>query len=238
MKKKQGAYTRGPIGRTMIRTAFAMVPGTLAMSGYNLADAFFVGRLGREPLAAMGFTFPVIMLAWCIFHGLGIGVVTNTSQALGGGKKNKAAGLVECGLILSVLLSLVIAVAGICSCDWIFRQFGAKGNTLELVIAYMNIWFLGCVTGTLSGLGNSLLIAAGDAKRAALMMMLGMILNAFLDPAMIFGFWFIPAMGIRGAALATLISTAFQSVLLFIVLRTSKEIFNDPIKDFFKLHLS
>ena len=115
MKNKKATYTRGPIGRTLIKTAFAMVPGTLAMSGYNLADAFFVGRLGREPLAAMGFTFPVIMFAWCIFHGLGVGVVTNTSQALGGGRKNKAAGLVECGLLLSILLSVVIGVIGIIS---------------------------------------------------------------------------------------------------------------------------
>ena len=157
MKNKQGSYTRGPIARTMIQTAFAMVPGTLAMSGYNLADAYFVGRLGREPLAAMGFTFPVIMLAWCIFHGLAIGVVTTTSQALGGGRKNKAAGLVECGVILSILLSIVIAVCGIICCRWIFEQFGARENTLELVLAYMNIWFAGCVSGTLSGLGNSLL---------------------------------------------------------------------------------
>ena len=224
MKKKQAGYTRGPIGRTMIKTAFAMVPGTLAMSGYNLADAFFVGRLGREPLAAMGFTFPVIMFAWCIFHGLGIGVVTNTSQALGGGKKNKAAGLVECGLILSILLSLVIAVIGICSCEMIFRQFGAKGNTLDLVMAYMNIWFLGCVTGTLSGLGNSLLIAAGDAKRAAQMMMLGMILNAFLDPAMIFGFWIIPAMGIRGAALATVLSQMIAAVTVLTLVKNKHKL--------------
>ena len=224
MKKKQGAYTRGPIGRTMIKTAFAMVPGTLAMSGYNLADAFFVGRLGREPLAAMGFTFPVIMLAWCIFHGLGVGVVTTTSQALGGGRKSKAAGLVECGVILSVLLSLVIAVAGICSCEWIFRQFGAKGNTLDLVMAYMNIWFLGCVTGTLSGLGNSLLIATGDAKRAAQMMMLGMILNAFLDPAMIFGFAFIPAMGIRGAALATVFSQLIAAATVLTLVKNKHKL--------------
>ena len=224
MKKKQAGYTRGPIGRTMIKTAFAMVPGTLAMSGYNLADAFFVGRLGREPLAAMGFTFPVIMLAWCIFHGLGIGVVTTTSQALGGGKKSKAAGLVECGILLSIFLSVVIAIAGLLSNEWIFRQFGARGNTLDLVISYMNIWFLGCVSGTLSGLGNSLLIAAGDAKRAAQMMMLGMILNAILDPLMIFGYGIVPAMGIRGAALATVFSQLIAAVTVLTLVKNKHKL--------------
>ena len=224
MKNKQGSYTRGPIARTMIKTAFAMVPGTLAMSGYNLADAFFVGRLGREPLAAMGFTFPVIMLAWCIFHGLGIGIVTTTSQALGGGRKNKAAGLVECGILLSVLLSVVIASCGIAGCGWIFRQFGAKGNTLTLVMSYMNIWFAFCVSGTLSGLGNSLLIAAGDAKRAAQMMMLGMIINAILDPAMIFGFGFIPAMGIKGAAWATVFSQSIAAITVLSLVKVKHKL--------------
>ena len=220
MKNKKATYTRGPIGRTLIKTAFAMVPGTLAMSGYNLADAFFVGRLGREPLAAMGFTFPIIMFAWCIFHGLGVGVVTTTSQALGGGRKNKAAGLVECGLLLSILLSVVIGTIGIFSSNWIFQQFGAKGNTLELVLSYMYIWFAGCVSGTLSGLGNSLLIAAGDAKRAAQMMMLGMIINAILDPVMIFGFGFIPGMGIKGAALATVFSQLIAATTVLYLVKS------------------
>lgn len=206
MAKDPAAYTRGAIGGTLIKTALAMVPGTLAMSGYNLADAFFVGRLGREPLAAMGFTFPVIMLAWCIFHGVGVGVVTTVSQSLGSGRHSKAAGLVECGLLLAVLISVIIAAAGMAGCGWIFRQFGARGNTLVLVMAYMNIWFFGCVTGTLSGLGNSLLIAAGDARMAAVMMMAGMVFNALLDPLMIFGLGPFPAMGIRGAALATVLS--------------------------------
>ena len=84
-KKNQAIYTRGPIGRTMMKTAFAMVAGTLAMSGYNIADTFFVGQLHSEiPLAAMGFTFPVIMLIGCVFRGLGVGVMTTAAQAVGG----------------------------------------------------------------------------------------------------------------------------------------------------------
>ena len=62
-------YTHGRIGVTMLKTATAMLAGTLAMSGYNIADTYFVGRIGgAEPLAAMGFTFPIVMLVGCIFH--------------------------------------------------------------------------------------------------------------------------------------------------------------------------
>ena len=85
-------YTTAPVRQVMFKTALAMIPGTLAMSGYNIADTWFVGRLpGAEPLAAMGFTFPVIMLIGCVFRGLAIGVMTTTAQALGAGRHDRAA---------------------------------------------------------------------------------------------------------------------------------------------------
>ncbi len=72
-------YTSGNIGKTMLKAALAMLPATLAMSGYNITDTFFIGRLGSAiPLAAMGYTFPVIMLVGCIFHGLTTGTMANT----------------------------------------------------------------------------------------------------------------------------------------------------------------
>lgn len=56
------AYTDGPIGAVMVKTALSMLPGTLAISGYNIVDTYFVSKLGTLPMAAMGFTFPVVML--------------------------------------------------------------------------------------------------------------------------------------------------------------------------------
>ena len=98
----KAAYTTGPIGKTMLMTAFSMLAGTLAMSGYNIADTYFVGQLGKIPLAAMGFTFPVIMLIGCVFRGLGVGVMTNAAQALGSGNNAKAGKLITSGLLPSV----------------------------------------------------------------------------------------------------------------------------------------
>ena len=62
MKKNKAVYTEGPIGRTMLKNGLAMIAGTIAICGYNIVDTYFVGQLGKIPLAAMGFTFPVIML--------------------------------------------------------------------------------------------------------------------------------------------------------------------------------
>ncbi len=220
MKNKDNAvFTRGSIGGTMVKTAFAMVAGTLAMSGYNIADTYFVGKLpGAEPMAAMGFTFPVIMLIGCVFHGLGIGVVTNSSQALGANKRAKAAGLISAGLLLILLVSVTIAILGMTTASGVFSLFGAKGHTLEMVKEYMNIWYFGCATAALAMAGNSILISIGTPRTASALMMAGMIINVILDPIFIFGFGFVPAMGIRGAAIATIISQCFSTVAMIILL--------------------
>ena len=218
LKKDDAVYTRGSIQGTMLKTGFAMLAGTLAMSGYNIADTYFVGQLGKSPLAARGFTFPVIMLIGCLFRGLASGVMTTAAQALGSGRKNKATRLVTSGILLIFLVSIVLALLGMASSEWIFEQFGATGETLELVKGYMNIWYFGCATASLSMTGNDLLIAAGDSKVASGMMIVGMFINVIFDPIFIFGFGPVPAMGIRGAALATIGSQFVATVVVLYVL--------------------
>ena len=218
--KNNNIYTTGPIRSVMLRTALSMLPGTLAMSGYNIADTYFVGQLpGSSPLAAMGFTFPVIMLLGCVFRGLASGVMTISAQALGGQKHRRASRLVSTGVLFIALFSILIAVLGIISTNHIFPLFGAKGETLILVNSYMSIWYFGCMTASLSMTGNSLLIAAGDSKMASLAMILGMLINVILDPLFIFGWGAVPGMGIKGAALATVLSQLISSIFVMGLLR-------------------
>ena len=202
--KKKANYLTGTIGKTMFKTAVSMLPGTIAVSGYNLADTYFVSQLGTLPLAAMGFTFPVIMILGCIFHGLGVGVMATVAHAVGGAKGVKAARLVTSGMLLIVIISSILGVVGFLTMDWTFRQLGAEGAVCQPIAEYMNIWYLGCVTGAVGMVGNSLLVAVGDSKLAGFFMMFGLVLNVFLDPLFIFDWGF--GMGIAGAALATIIS--------------------------------
>lgn len=208
MPKAKTNYTAGSIGRTMIRTMIAMLPGTLAISGYNIADTFFVAKLGTAPLAAMGFTFPVIMLVNCIFHGLGVGVMATVAHAVGGARAAKAAKLVSAGMVLVALIALLLGVLGFFTMDATFRRFGAAGDVLELVEGYMSVWYLGCITAAMAMIGNNLLIAVGDSRLGGLVMCCGLGVNVLLDPLFIFGWGVFPAMGIRGAALATILAQA------------------------------
>lgn len=218
MKQEKAVYTRGPIGKTMVLTALSMLAGTLAMSGYNIVDTYFVSRLGKIPLAGMGFSFPVIMLIGCVFRGLSIGVMTTAAQAIGRGKRNKAAVLVTSGILLIVLFSFLLAILGMSTGRLAFTLMGASGEALNQVIGYMDIWYFGCVTASLGMAGNDLLISAGSSKSASLLMVAGLLLNAVLDPLFIFGYGPIPEMGIRGAALATVIAQLFSAVAVLTIL--------------------
>jgi len=219
MNKQSGSYTTGPIRRSMCKTALAMIPATLALCGYNLADTYFVGRLpGVSPLAAMGFTLPVIMLIGCIFRGLAIGVMTTCAQSLGAKKQQRASHLVSGGVGLILLISILVAVLGMAFSKPLFALFGAQGETLQLVEKYMDIWFFGCATASLSMTGNDLLIASGDSRVASFSMMLGLAVNVVMDPLFIFGFGPLPGMGIAGAALATIIAQSIGTILVMCVL--------------------
>ena len=174
-------YTQGNIAQKLLLTAVAMLASTLAMSGYNMADTFFVGQIGgEEPLAAMGYTFPVVMLICCIFHGFGGGCMTTMAQALGRGDMEEASRIVTTGLQILVMLSVALAAIGVMSADLVFGLMGAKGNTLALVKSYMNVWFMGCLTCSLALECNKILIAAGRPRISSGMNMLGMLINVNL----------------------------------------------------------
>lgn len=202
------------VTRTLFGMAFPMLAGTFAMNAYNLTDTWFVAKLGTLPLAAMGFTFPVVMLMTCVAGGIGTGITTLVSHAIGRHDHDAAARLVTHGLSLTVCVGVVLSVVGYLSIGPIFRRLGADAQTLPLIGDYMRTCFLGTVFMSLPFLGNGILISAGDSKSASQLMILGTVLNMILDPIMIFGYLGCPAMGMRGAALATLLAHATATAWL------------------------
>ena len=260
---KKTDYTQGSIAATMLKTAVAMLASTLAMSGYNIVDTYFVGHIpGDEgPLAAMGFTFPVVMFIGCIFHGFGTGCMATMAHAVGQKDMKGAAQLVTSGLITLVFMSLFLAILGIFTADFAFGKMGAHGTTLLLVKQYMNVWFLGCVTSAVGMEGNKILIAGGYPRISSAMTILGMLINTILDPFMIFGgetchrhillhtwewthplfnlllkpLYFLTARGIQGAAIATVISQAISAVVIAFFLYKAQLIMSpETTRNYFK----
>ncbi|MDP8235369.1 MAG: MATE family efflux transporter [Candidatus Erginobacter occultus] len=206
------------VRRALFQMAFPMLAGTIAMNSYNLADTWFVSRLGTIPLAAMGYVFPVAMLLRFLAGGLGTGVTTLTSHALGRTDRADASRVVTHGVILIVIFSVGMALAGFFTVTPLFKILGADDLVLPLVRSYMWTWYAGAVFMALPMMGGGILISLGESKSASTMMVTGSLANCLLDPILIFGWLGFPALGIWGAALATVIAQAGVTAWLIYLL--------------------
>ncbi|MCK9614690.1 MAG: MATE family efflux transporter [Candidatus Omnitrophica bacterium] len=193
---------------TIIRMAVPMLAGTFAMNAYNLTDTWFVSRLGTNALAAMSFTFPVVMLLGFIMRGLGTGAMTVVAHALGRGKQQTAARITTHAVFLSSSLALCLMVVGFLTIKPLFMRLGAAGEVFVLTQQYMMIWYWGLVIRVVQMMFADIIIGTGNTKAVSVLMVGGTVFNFILDPMMIFGLWGFPKMGIQGAALATVISEA------------------------------
>jgi Na+-driven multidrug efflux pump len=196
------------ISGTMIKMAIPMLAGTFAMNMYNLTNAYFVSRLGTDPLAAISFTFPVIILLMFLTRGLGTGAMTLVAHAIGGKDMKNASIMTSHAILLSTAFAIIMSIIGILTIKPLFTRLGATGEVLDLTVKYMQIWYLGAVIMVVQMTTSDILIGTGNTKAISFLMVGGTVVNVLLDIGLIFGKFGMPRMGIMGAAVATLISQA------------------------------
>jgi putative MATE family efflux protein len=200
--------TEGPVGETIIKLTLPMILAMIGMVAFNLVDTFFVGHLGTDELAALSFTFPVILVINSIALGLGVGASAVISRAIGEGDHYRVKRLTTDGLILSVVVVMAFVVLGLSTIQPVFRMLGATERTLPLIKQYMKIWYLGMGFVVIPMVGNNAIRATGDTKTPSIIMLVAVAANATMDPLLIFGLGPFPRLEIAGAALATVISRA------------------------------
>ncbi|MBV0933022.1 MATE family efflux transporter [Marinobacterium sp. A346] len=190
-----------------------MMLGIVSLMLFNLADIWFVAQLGTAPMAALAFTFPVSFSVVSLAIGLGVGTSATLARLIGSGSSESSARLATDNLLLTTLLMLVVGVAGQHFADPIFRLMGADPELMPLIDAYMEVWFAGSVFLVLNMVCNSTFRASGDTRLSATVMLLSSLLNILLDPLLIFGWGPVPALGIRGAAIASVLAWAITTLL-------------------------
>jgi putative MATE family efflux protein len=210
--------TNGDVRGHLWRLGLPMVIGIIAVMSIGLADAWFLGQVGTAELAAISFTFPVTFAIASVAIGLGAGASSVVARAIGTGDQHRVRRLATDSLGLAVLIVLVLSVLGWLTSRRLFAAMGAQGEVLDLIVAYMDIWYIGMPFLVVPMVAGSLLRATGDARIPSLTMVLSAVVNVVLDPILIFGLGPIPAMGMEGAAWATLIARAFSMVLALSVL--------------------
>ncbi len=223
--KKGPRLTEGNIYKTLLNLALPMVVGIVGMSMFNLVDTWFVGQLGAKELAAMSFTFPVIMVIASISMGLGIGASSVIARAIGEGNQHRVQRLTTDALLLAFIVVLVFISAGLLTIEPLFKSLGATDELLVLIKEYMIIWYLGIPLVIVPMVGNSAIRATGDTKTPTRVMLVAIAVNIVLDPLFIFGYGPVPSLGLRGAALATVASRAVtMTVALHVLYRREKMI--------------
>ena len=217
-KKASYSLTKDDIQPTLVAMTLPMLVGMITLMTFNLVDTFFISMLGTVQLAAISFTFPVSFTLISLSIGLSIGTSAVIAKALGGGNLTEARTDGQVALWLSAVLVALLAVLGYVFTGPLFTALGADADTLSYIRQYMDIWFCGAILLVLPMVGNAVLRASGDTKTPSLIMACSGLVNAVLDPILIFGLGPLPAMGMHGAAIATVISWLFGSALILYLL--------------------
>lgn len=198
--------TVGSIGKHIRDMAIPTVGGGLAFALFNITDTYFIGKLGTDSLAAMGFTFPVVMIASSISMGVSTGASSVLSRLAGRKDKEQMQRIATDGIFLSLIIVSFFAILGLLTMDLLFPLLGADATTLPLVKEYMTVWYACVIVVLTPPVSDGAMRALGDTFRPFIVMLVCAVLNIILDPIFIFGMFGMPAMGIQGAAIATVLS--------------------------------
>lgn len=230
--------TQGDIRQILTGMTVPVLFGMITLMSFNLVDTFFISMLGTHELAAVSFTFPVTFTVISLAIGLGIGTSAVIAKAHGSGNSQMARADGLAALWLSAYLVAALSLVGYLCMEPLFRLLGATDETLPFIHDYMSWWFAGSVLLITPMIGNSVLRAAGDTKTPSILMAGSGLINAILDPILIFGWGPVPAMGVEGASIASVISwsVSFSLIIyLIVVKRKLIDAGHQPLREFFTI---
>ena len=210
-ERESNVLGTAPIGRLMLKLAVPAVAAQFINMLYNIVDRIYIGHIpevGDLALTGVGVTFPIITLVSAFAAFAGQGGAPLAAIQLGAGKKDQAERILGNSLALLLMTAAVLTVGFSAFKEPILRAFGASDATIGYASSYIGIYLLGTVFVQLALGLNTFISAQGKAMTAMLSVLIGAVLNIVLDPIFIFVF----QCGVRGAALATILSQAVSAV--------------------------
>ena len=172
------SLTEGPVRGHLTKLAGFMAFGITASLISTLADAYFIAKLGTHELAALTFSFPVVMLIISLSIGFGTGVVSVISRNVGLGDQASVRALGTDSIVLATIITAIISFIGFQTIDPLFRLLGAEEAVLPLIHDYMQVWYLGTLFQIIPQVGSSVIRAHGDARTPSALMALAAVVNA------------------------------------------------------------
>ncbi len=210
-------FSQGPVWKCIVAQAIPLTIAQLVQLLYNVVDRIYLGHMDAEsglPLTGVGLTFPVITLIMAFTALFGMGGVPLFSIERGAGNTGKAARILGNSFVLLLVSSFVLTALGYCFGKPILFAFGASQQSYVYAQSYLNIYLIGTPFSMLAIGLNGYISAQGFPKMGMISVVIGALVNLALDPLFIFGL----SMGVKGAALATVISQFISALWVLTVL--------------------
>jgi putative MATE family efflux protein len=205
-----------------------MALGLMAIISFDAVDLFFVSQLGDAQLAAISFCFPVLWLLTSVIIGFEAGAASTISRAVGKGDQQSARRLTTDTAMLAGLVTFVVSQLGLLSIDPVFRLLGATDALMPLIEEYMSIWYWSVPASAISWIALASMRARGNTLLEGKIIIIAAVINAILDPIMIFGLFGFPRMEMAGAATATLTANVIVMFGTLTYLHFSLRVFATP----------
>lgn len=202
------------IGKLLLEFSLPAMLAMFVTASYNIVDSIFIGRLGSEALAALSVAFPLQMIIGAVGIGTGVGAASLISRSLGAGDPDRAAQGAGQLVPLALGFSVVAVFVGVFALEPVLILFGATPEIMEPTSDYMFLITVGAVLFFGIMMLNNVVRAEGNPIFSMKVLILSALINIALDPLFIFGWGFFPALGVQGAAVATLLAKGIGVALL------------------------
>ena len=200
-----------PVGKLLWKYSVPAVIGMVVMSLYNIVDRIFIGQgVGADAIAGLAITFPLMNISAALGTLIGVGAAARVSIEYGKDDQKLAQKILGNSLTMTLIIAVIYTTLFYLFLEPILRLFGASDKTLPYAYDYMFYLLPGFILTNLSFSFNNIMRASGYPKKAMITMILGAVVNVILDPIFIL----VLDMGIRGAAIATVISMAITAVFV------------------------
>jgi len=229
---KKNTLLEGPILQSLLKLAMPIMIANVLQAAYQLVDAFWVGRLGGAAVAAVSVTTPVIFLTMAIGIGLAIAGSVLIAQYFGAGNQKMVNHVAAQTLLMVLAVSVVLAIIGFCLTPYFLHALNVAPDVYSGALGFMKISFIGLVFNFSFMVFQSVMRGVGRAVLPVFIILGTVILNFALDPLFIFGWHFVPALGVEGAAMATVGTQSLALIIGFVILFRGKHDIQLKLNDF------
>jgi putative MATE family efflux protein len=211
--KKENKMAVMPMPKLVVTMSIPLMLSLLIQSLYNIVDSIFVAKLSEDALTATSLAYPMQMLMIAVGVGTGVGANAVLSRNIGAGNKEQIEDTALTAVGLSLISSIVFVVIGIfCTKPFIYA-FTQNDVIAKYAISYLSICMIFCLGSLVSTMFQRFLQSTGDTFYSMVSLIAGAVTNLILDPVLIFGFVKIPALGVSGAAIATVIGQWVSAIV-------------------------